>query len=62
MNAMIDGTRRGLTREAILLPRRSGPRSGGGSADSLRENSSVMGGWALALPRCFVPLGHRLPL
>jgi len=53
---------RGLTREAILLPRRSGPRSGGGSADSLRENSNVMGGWALALPRCFVPLGHILPL
>jgi hypothetical protein len=62
MNAMIDGTRRGLERNAIQFPRRNGPRSGGGSADSLRGNSNVMGGWALALPRCFVPLGHILPL
>ena len=62
MNAMIGGTSRGLERNAMQFPRRNGPRSGGGSANSLRENSNVMGGWALALARCFVPLGHILPL
>jgi hypothetical protein len=51
MNAMIDRTRRGLERNAMQFPRRNGPLSGGGSAESLRDNSNVTGGWALALPR-----------
>ena len=62
MNGMIDGTRRGLKREAMKFPRPNGRCNEGWLADSLRGNSNVMGGWVLALPWCFVPLGHIRPL